>query len=734
LRSPLHGILASAEFLADSALDDFQKSLVDTVDSCGRTLLDTIEHVLDFSKVNSLSRDNRRVRRGGPFDLNRKQSMIPKIASVFKSEFGSDDHFAATDLSVVTEEVLEGVFVGFEFRGMGNHSNVDDLAKGMGRASSRRSTIFQLPGKSTLTVIIDIDYRANWNFMTLGGAWRRVVMNIFGNALKYTSEGWIRVKLEAQDIPGEDKASIIVLTISDSGKGISSDFLKSNMFVPFSQENTLMPGTGLGMSIVKQIVDLLGGKIQIRSEVGMGTEVKVSLMAEKARSRYPSSPDNMPAIIDQIRARPQKLVALCGFQEDEADNPLSGTTTTLKISMASYLQNWLNARVVVTDDPVEIGEADIVLLNETAKVAEYLTSEDPSKTLIENTTSRESPGHRGGPPLIVLCSNAARYEIYAPQARMGGIMGFVSRPAGPHKVAKAIWSCLEQLDAVDQAGTAVSEFTSPQDLLISKSLISQDVASQENPMQETPSEFVDAQRALGIIEPRSDDITPIPFSPPDRPTTALNISKMETEGTQGDVGYPFLVDGTEALSLNEKLFEKAKESTSISFTARTPHLPHLTTSEPANDAYPSAISTSSNPSPRTSLSRDPSAFKIDPSSFVASPQLASPVSESPRSAVPTSLTQKLEKPTVLLVEDNSVNLMLLATYMRKKKSNYTFEKAENGLIALEKVQARPDGFDIVFMGTFLSSMYSSPVYSFIVLVSPSDQLRIQEAPKQILRR
>jgi signal transduction histidine kinase len=56
LRSPLHGILASVEFLSDSDLTSFQESIVNTIDACGKTLLDTINHVLDFSKIKSLEK------------------------------------------------------------------------------------------------------------------------------------------------------------------------------------------------------------------------------------------------------------------------------------------------------------------------------------------------------------------------------------------------------------------------------------------------------------------------------------------------------------------------------------------------------------------------------------------------------------------------------------------------------------------------------------------------------
>lgn len=89
LRSPLHGILASVEFLADSALDGFQRNLVDTVDMCGRTLLDTIEHVLDFSKIKKFGQD--------------AMQPLGVVADI--------------DVSAIIEEVLEGCVAGFEFNG-----------------------------------------------------------------------------------------------------------------------------------------------------------------------------------------------------------------------------------------------------------------------------------------------------------------------------------------------------------------------------------------------------------------------------------------------------------------------------------------------------------------------------------------------------------------------------------------------------------------------------------------
>lgn len=64
LRSPLHGILGSVEFLRDTVSSAYQQSLVTSIETCGKTLLDTIDHVLDYSKINRL-RGARRRHRGG---------------------------------------------------------------------------------------------------------------------------------------------------------------------------------------------------------------------------------------------------------------------------------------------------------------------------------------------------------------------------------------------------------------------------------------------------------------------------------------------------------------------------------------------------------------------------------------------------------------------------------------------------------------------------------------------
>ena len=109
---------------------------------------------------------------------------------------------------------------------------------------------------------------------------KEIFVNILSNAMKYTpSGGSVTVSLE--ELPCDEPGYMIVRTrISDTGIGMSQDYL-TRIFEAFTREkNTTrskIAGTGLGMSIVKRYVDLLGGTIQVESELGKGSTFTVTL-------------------------------------------------------------------------------------------------------------------------------------------------------------------------------------------------------------------------------------------------------------------------------------------------------------------------------------------------------------------------------------------------------------------------------------------------------------------------
>lgn len=193
--------------------------------------------------------------------------------------------FAEVDISVVCEEVVEGVFAGHVFQNL-TAGSFDMVPAPRGKMSDPKHVTIstehtageEIVSQSQVQVIFDVDVQS-YNFITQPGAFRRVIMNLLGNALKYTSHGYVYMKLEAIPMEplltpstGELAArSLITITIRDTGRGIASEFLRSKVFTPFAQENSLSSGTGLGLSIVRSIVALLEGEINIDSEVGRGT-------------------------------------------------------------------------------------------------------------------------------------------------------------------------------------------------------------------------------------------------------------------------------------------------------------------------------------------------------------------------------------------------------------------------------------------------------------------------------
>ncbi|KAL7275253.1 hypothetical protein RUND412_001812 [Rhizina undulata] len=679
LRSPLHGILASAEFLSETNLDSFQRSFVDTVESCGRTLLDTINHVLDFSKLNSLGKEwggdgesfgsTRKLK--GPKRRRSKVSsgIVSGLSSVITpapSEFCPEAQdelvegksgdiisspsssiinlVAETDLSAIAEEVTEGVFAGYEFKGISTPGITESVSN-----TGAEST--QLIGKKgDITVIIDIDRRAEgWKFLTQPGAIRRILLNLGGNAIKYTSSGWVRIRLKAENLPEEDskrccdgenpapdmRKALVTLIVTDSGKGISREFLKTKLFTPFSQENPLVNGTGLGMSIVRQIVGMMGGKIDVKSQVGKGTEVKVSLVLKQRvnsnvgefnpNEQFPDCLKDFE--IKELRKRTQGMrVCLSGFGScSSADGPSQVRAQNfLRASLERYTTQWFGMTVVTEPwNHLDKSKVDFVITNESQPIKNYLTK----------NYGRGRPGKEGGVPLIVLCSNAARYEMYLPQMKGDGLLGivdFASKPCGPRKLAKALAYCLDHLEVVSA---------------------------------NTPIQNVVPPGIQSVIENRKSLIL--------RSTTHVPLPLVEGSiTTTKTMNLPPANETLTKSNSNKSQAQNAFTETATAVTAQS-------NPEPVNEPK--------NPVLHPSLGSRRTSSNVERSPIIIQPTINSPITNRDGRILPKTL----------IVEDNPVNLMLLATFLTKR--GYPFEKAVNGLEALKAVENRKEGFDVILM-------------------------------------
>ena len=177
-RSPLHGILASAEFLSDTEADAFQSRLVDTILSCGRTLLDTINHILVFSKINAFERSWQNARKPGvrPKELESKLSMN-------KDELPLTNIYEIIDVAALTEEVIEGVYAGQVYQDISSSDFTDVSSKSHLKTLRVRSNSgVELPSGehgAELSLIKEIEVvlefaHENFTFSTQPGALRRV--------------------------------------------------------------------------------------------------------------------------------------------------------------------------------------------------------------------------------------------------------------------------------------------------------------------------------------------------------------------------------------------------------------------------------------------------------------------------------------------------------------------------------------------------------------------------------
>ncbi|RBR06031.1 uncharacterized protein FIESC28_11209 [Fusarium coffeatum] len=283
LRSPLHGIMLGLELLSDSGLTAAQRNLAYMIETCCRTLLDTTEHLLNYSKVNQAS------------ETDKNQAKVLKQSNDDKDiSVRAEPTLRSVPLNLIIEDVIESVYAGHSYQqiSIAGLFSPPKHRKDSGVQATRRMESAQAAEEAhntsgsdgqhqqdrNVSVFLLYDPMCQWNFHTIPGAIRRIVMNLFGNSLKYTSRGVIKVSV-SQSHPENANSNerIVTLVVEDTGRGISEEFLRNKIFRPFSQEDQLSTGTGLGLSFVHRITSQLGGTISITSQVDVGTKVTVSI-------------------------------------------------------------------------------------------------------------------------------------------------------------------------------------------------------------------------------------------------------------------------------------------------------------------------------------------------------------------------------------------------------------------------------------------------------------------------
>ncbi|KAG9513880.1 hypothetical protein KCV07_g8465, partial [Aureobasidium melanogenum] len=431
LRSPLHGILASCELIQETEMSPFQASLVDTTESCAHTLLDTIQMVLDFSKVNAFTNDQ----------PGEKLNVRPHVVKGGVEPLLST--YSHVNLAAIAEEVIEGVTTGFLAK--------SDPSMELGFAGERAKRdaktledLLALP-QSPVEVILDVSPPQDWTFITQPGSYRRIIMNLFGNSLKYTEHGYIKIALKCEETSTEESDSpmaMVELKVTDTGKGISQTYMDTKMFTSFAQENPLAPGTGLGLSLVRSLVEMMNGEIEVRSEVNRGTQVTVRIPMKRASSHTPRDGFHRPneddiQFLRTILPRPQ----IVNFQQEILPNDTPQKRQGFEMqkhALATCINGWY--KIDALDDWDMVTKPDIILVDDI-----HLLAITEHLKLLEELDA----------VVVILSSDRSRTTAISKNVSYPKLH-IMPKPFGPFKLAKALKHALDKRGPISKTNSGPS--------------------------------------------------------------------------------------------------------------------------------------------------------------------------------------------------------------------------------------------------------------------------------------
>ncbi len=208
IRTPMNGVLGMAQLLADTPLDDEQKDYLTVINQSGQALMTIINDILDFSKIEAGHMSIEAIE----FDLEKS---VHEVCSLLSPKTYDKDVELILNVSAECPRLVRGD----------------------------------------------------------AGRIRQILMNLVGNALKFTDKGHVIIQIIPLELTTDQNVRL-QFSVIDTGIGIEKDKQKK-LFDSFTQADDSTTrkygGTGLGLSISKQLVELMGGKLEVESEPGKGS-------------------------------------------------------------------------------------------------------------------------------------------------------------------------------------------------------------------------------------------------------------------------------------------------------------------------------------------------------------------------------------------------------------------------------------------------------------------------------
>ena len=324
-------------------------------------------------------------------------------------------------------------------------NNVLDMAKiesgkmeineNYGRLGAIRQSLFEIFEDEAKKKNLALHYTINVeheHILTDTTKVKEIFVNILGNAIKYTPPGG-SVIMSVEELPCNEPGYIIVRNrVSDTGIGMSEDYL-TEIFEAFTREqNTTkskIAGTGLGMSIVKKYVDLLGGTIEVESEPGKGSTFTVTLKHKIAdESYYVKKHLEESGISREILKDRSILLA--------EDNDLNAEIAAVILERAGLkverVEDGLQCISRITEMPA--GTYDIILMDiQMPKMDGYKATQT-----IRNLSDQE----KACIPIIAMTANAFEEDKRA--AIAAGMNGHIAKPIQVDKLLSILAEMIRQ--------------------------------------------------------------------------------------------------------------------------------------------------------------------------------------------------------------------------------------------------------------------------------------------------
>ena len=287
----------------------------------------------------------------------------------------------------------------------------------------------------------------------------QVLLNLLSNAVKFTPAGGT-VSVRIKQYPGTVKGSeLYEIRVKDNGIGMSQEFVQK-IFSPFERERTStvsrIQGTGLGMAITKNIVDMMGGTIEVQTEQGKGTEFIVRL----------------PFRIQSEHQRIEKIAELEGLKalvvDDDFNTCDSVTKMLVKVGMRSEWTLSGKEAVLRARQSMEMGDAFH------AYIIDWRL---PDMNGIEVTRQIRSLGD--DTPIIIL--TAYDWSDIEVEARAAGVTAFCAKPMFMSDIRDTLMTAIGQKQA--EAETAIlpaagSDFRGRYILLVEDNELNSEIAAE----------------------------------------------------------------------------------------------------------------------------------------------------------------------------------------------------------------------------------------------------------------